>query len=635
VPALNSDSTLMQLARMKALIGSMCVRIKEMETSRFWKLRNAWFDFKKRIGVSRLGALAPFQLPQDVTEYFGAETAYAGWLALNAARSSDLERLKKIADLLPHRPRISVIMPVYNTPERFLRAAIDSVLVQAYPNWELCIADDASTARHVQAVLNEYAASDERIKIVVRRENGHISRATNSALELATGEFVAFLDHDDVLSADALFEVALLLNQHPDADMIYSDEDKLDAAGALIDPYFKPDWSPETLLSKMYTCHLGVYRRSLVVDLGGLRDGFEGSQDYDLVLRLTERTDRVYHISKILYHWRISEDSAASDPARAKPYARDAAVRAINEALVRRGEAGEAAPFPASPNTYLVRYKILANPKVSVIIPTRDQAKMLDRCLSSLFAKTTYSNYEVVVIDNGSKEAETVETFERCSRAEPQRLRILPLNIPFNYARINNYAVAHTDGSYILLLNNDTEVVAPDWIEAMVEQAQRPSIGAVGALLLYPDGTVQHAGIVMQLGGVAGHVHRCAPGDSQGYFGALKTITNYSAVTAACLMVRRELWDKAGGLDEDFVVAFNDVDLCLKLLEAGYRNVFLPHVVLYHHESGSRGYDTTFKKQARFINECNLMQSRWNAALRPDPYYNRNLTLAAEDFSIR
>lgn len=628
-------STLMQIARMKSLIRAMCVHIREMEQSRFWKIRNGWFELKRRLGVARYGAAAPFELPEDFADVFGSDTLYGGWLAQNAPRASDLNRMREISAIMPSKPIISVVMPVYDVPERYLRAAIDSVIAQAYPYWELCIADDASTETHVRAVLGEYASSDKRIKVVYRPKNGHISRASNSAIELASGEFIALLDHDDVLTPDALFEVALLINRLPDADMIYSDEDKIDDDGTLSDPYFKPDWSPDTLLSKMYTCHLGVYRTQIVRELGGFRPEFDGSQDYDLVLRVTERTRGIYHIPKVLYHWRISPVSAASDPAKAKPYARDAAVRAINEALMRRGEGGTATEFPGSPNTYLIRYRIHDYKKVTAIVPTRDQAEVLDRCLDSVFAKTTYPNFEVVLVDNGSHEKNTFEVFAKWSLREPSRFRVLPFDVPFNYSRINNHAVSQTDGFYVLLLNNDTEVVSGDWMEAMVEQAQRPSIGAVGALLLYPDETVQHAGIIMQMGGVAGHAHRFAQRNAYGYFSALKTITNYAAVTGACLMVRREVYDEVSGLDEDLVIAFNDVDFCLKLLERGYHNIYLPHVVLYHHESKTRGRDDTPQKQAIFVRECKLMLERWQIATTSDRFYNVNLSTKTEDFTIR
>jgi O-antigen biosynthesis protein len=631
----DANATAMQLASMKSLIHRMCLHIREMEDSRFWWLRNRWFAFKHRIGISRFGAQPPFELPPDLVGYFGADTEYGGWIAQNAARHSDIARLRAIAEILPHKPLISVVMPVYDPPEEYLRHAIESVRAQAYPYWELCIADDASTQPYVTAVLDEYASLDKRIKPVFRVENGHISRASNSALEAAEGDFVALLDHDDILTPDALFEIALLLNEHPGADVIYSDEDKVTADGTLLDPYFKPDWSPDTFLSKMYTCHLGVYRSSLVRGIGGFRPEFDGSQDYDLVLRLTERTSQIYHIPKVLYHWRISAASAASDPAKAKPYARDAALRAINDALVRRGEGGRAVLFPKSSNSYLIRYDIRETKKVSVIIPTRDQAATLNRCLVSVFEKTTYSDFEVVVVDNQSKEQETVELFDVWSKVQPSRFRVLSADFPFNYARLNNYAMSTVDGYYVLLLNNDTEVISPDWMTSMVEQAQRPAIGAVGALLLYQDDTIQHAGIVIQLGGVAGHVHRFAEYGSDGYFSALKTITNYSAVTGACIMMRRSVYEEVGGMEEEFVVAFNDVDLCLKIIKKGYRNIFLPHVVLYHSESKTRGLDDTPAKQARFLKECRLMQERWDVENRPDPFYNVNLTLSTEDFGIR
>jgi O-antigen biosynthesis protein len=625
----------MQVARLQALVRSMCAHIREIEKSRFWQLRNAWFSLKYRLRISRYGAMRPFELPKDFIESSGSDYAYAGWLAQNAARSSDVVRMREVAAVLPLKPIISIVMPVFDTPERYLREAIESVLGQAYPHWELCIADDASKQSGIRTILQEYADVDSRIKLIFRAENGHISRTSNSALELATGEYIALLDHDDVLTPDALFEAALLVNKHPETDMIYSDEDKVDDDGTLTDPYFKPDWSPDTFLSKMYTCHLGVYRTAIVRQIGGFRPDFDGSQDYDLVLRFTEKTNHIQHIPRILYHWRISPESAASDPAKAKPYAKDAAVRALSEALVRRGEPGRVERFPGSPNTYLVRYEIRDHRKVSIIVPTRDEAEVLDRCLESIFHKTTYSNYEVVLLDNGSRESATFAVLKKWGEAEQERFRVLSYDVPFNFSRINNYAVSQTDGYFILLLNNDTEVVNGDWMEAMVEQAQRPSIGAVGGLLLYPDETVQHAGIVMQLGGVAGHPHRFLPRDAYGYFTALKTITNYAAVTGACLMVRREVYDAVGGLDEDFVVAFNDVDFCLKILAKGYYNVYLPHVVLYHHESKTRGADDTPAKLAHFVRECNLMQERWDVAATLDRFYNRNLSTQTEDFAIK
>jgi len=563
----------------------------------------------------------------------GGDDPYDVWMRTFGPREIDFQRMREMVGLLPHRPVISVIMATYDTPESYLRAAIDSVREQIYPFWELCIADDASRDPGVRRILAEYAELDSRIKTVFRAENGHISRAMNSALEIATGEFVALLDHDDVISRDALFECALIANRVPDVDMIYSDEDKIDDSGERRDPFFKPDWNPDTFLSRMYTCHFGVYRRTLVADLGGMRPGFDGSQDYDLVLRLMERTDRIHHIPKVLYHWRVHSGSTASS-GDVKPYTAAAAERAITEALARRGEPGKVKMRVDAPGVYIVRYEIRKPGKVSVIIPTRNHGEDVDRCLNSIFSKTTYRDFEIIVLDNGSDEKASLQTFEKWSKRE-RRVKVIRYDVPFNFSRINNYAVSQSDGPYVLLLNNDTEVITPDWMEAMVEQAQRPSIGAVGALLLYPDGSVQHAGVVIGLGGVAGHSHKHFPRQAPGYFFTLRSINNYSAVTAACLMLRRSVYDQVGGLNEDLGVAFNDVDFCLKIREAGYRNVYLPHVTLYHFESKSRGYEKTPEQIRRFQSEIEIMERRWQTSRAADPCYSPNLTLDQENFAIR
>ncbi len=559
---------------------------------------------------------------------------YERWRREHGTRNSDLDRMRSVADLLPLRPKISIVMATYDTSSVFLRQAIESVIAQVYSHWELCIADDASPRKHVRAILDEYAARDpERIKVVYRPQNGHISQATNSALDLATADFVGFLDHDDLLTADALFEVALLINKHPNAAIVYSDEDKIDADDNLREPYFKPDWSPDTFLSRMYTCHFSVYRRELVEAVGRLRPGFEGSQDWDLMLRASERTAHIHHIPRVLYHWRIHRESTASSAA-AKPYAKDAAIRAIGEALERRGEPGVVNEVEQCPGTFLVRYAIRTPRKVSIVIPTRDHGDDVDRCLRSIFSKGDYGDFEVLLIDNGSTDRASLDLFARWERRD-RRLRVIPYDVPFNFSKINNFGVGQATGEYVLLLNNDTEVISEDWLEAMVEQAQRPAIGAVGALLLYPDRTVQHAGVVIGIGGVAGHSHKHYRSDATGYFQALTAVTNYSAVTGACLMVQRSKFAEVGGLDESLAIAFNDVDFCLKLVSAGYRNVYLPHVKLYHFESKSRGYETTKEQIARFENESEMMIERWRTDSAPDPYYSPNLTLKREDFSFR
>ncbi len=569
--------------------------------------------------------------PSTPTEKTAQE--YADWQHLFTPKLPDLEAIRRMVPLLAERPQFSIVMATYNTPESYLRAALDSVLAQIYPDWELCIADDASTDPEVRHILQEYADRDGRIKLIFRDENGHISKSSNSALSLATGEYVGFLDHDDLLAPEALYECALVVNRYPDVDMLYSDEDKVFDDGELADPFFKPDWNPDTFLSRNYTCHFGVYRRSLAEAVGGLRPGFEGSQDYDFVLRLTERSRRVEHIPKVLYHWRVHPDSTASG-SQAKPYARDSAVRALEEALVRRDEPGRVTYRDTVQGTYIVRYAVRKREKVSVIIPTRDHGDDVNRCLESIFENAGYENFEVLLLDNGSTDPSSLATFESWRRREA-RVRVVRYDVPFNYSKINNFAVSQTDGTYVLLLNNDTEVISDDWMEAMVEQAQRPSVGAVGALLLYPDGTVQHGGVVVGLGGVAGHSHKYAASDAAGYFFTLRSINNVSAVTAACLMVRREIFDAVGGLDEGLSVAFNDVDFCLKVVAAGYRNVYLPHVQLYHFESKSRGHETTPEKVARFQAEMLTMQRRWRTQTHVDPCYSPNLTLDTEDYAIR
>ena len=622
------------ISRMQPLMRAMRERLHQMELSRFWKLRNDFFRAKKRFRLDNEGAIPAFAVPVDVSEYTRTADPYFLWRQQNELRRGDIERLRDMVTVLTYRPLISVIMPTYNTPELYLREAIDSVLAQVYDRFELCIADDASTAPHVRAILEEYAAMDDRIKLVFRPENGHIAHASNSALALASGEFVALFDHDDVLTPDALFENVRVLNAHRDADMIYSDEDKVDDKGHRSNPYFKPDWSPDTFLSRNYVSHLGVYRRSLVLEVGAFRPGFEGSQDYDLVLRIVERTSRIYHIPRVLYHWRIHAASVASGVG-VKNYAYDAAMNAIAEAMHRRSEPGRVEMLKDDPGNYVVRYDLERDWKVSIIIPTRDHAEDLERCLSSIFAKSSYRNFEVVVLDNGSVENDTAVCFAKWQALEPERVKIVPHDVPFNYSEINNYAVQQSSGEIVLLLNNDTEVIARDWIEAMLEQAQRPAVGCVGAKLLYEDDTIQHAGVVMRIGGVAGHSHRFYDRDAPGYFHVIKTINNYSAVTAACLMVRREIWDRMGGLDEQLTVAFNDVDFCLRVREAGYRNVYVPHAELYHYESKSRGYDDTPLKIARSIGEQQFMQARWNVASTDDPYYSPHLSLTSEDYSIR
>ena len=608
--------------------------LESMQSSKFWKLRNMWFALKHRLGRHPVGP-QPMWIPETdaVADFWeGRDAAYERWELAHRVGHSDVRRMRDVLPLLKLRPTFSVLMPVYDTPEKYLRAAIESVMAQVYPDWELCIVDDASPRPHVRKLIESYARDEKRIKPVFRAENGHIAATSNTALAAATGEFVVLLDHDDLLSIDALFENALEINRNPGVDVIYSDEDKIDDFGRLRDPYFKPDWSPDSLLSRNYVSHLGTYRRSMVEKAGGFRVGFEGSQDYDLILRVTELTNRVAHVPRVLYHWRVHPDSTASARTQ-KGYAYDAAIRALNEALERRGEPGRIETNDRMPGIYTIRYALQRPGRVSIIIPTRDHGDDVDRCLRSIFERATYPDIEVLLLDNGTRDRASLRTFGAWAEREP-RVKVLPYDAPFNFSRINNFGAAQSSGEYLLLLNNDTEVITPDRIEAMVEQAQRPSIGAVGAKLLYGDGSVQHAGVIIGLGGVAGHSHKYFPGDAPGYFGTLQTVNNFSAVTAACLMVRRAVFDQVGGFDETLQIAFNDVDFCLRVQAAGYYNVYLPHVELYHYESKSRGHENTPEKQVRFLGEQRIMQTRWSTGTRSDPHYSVNLTRDAEDFSI-
>ena len=538
-----------------------------------------------------------------------------------------------LLEALAVRPRISVVMAVYNTPQTLLEEAIESVLGQTYEDWELCIADDASTAEHVAIILERFASSDPRIRFIRREKNGHISAATNDALGLATGDFVAFLDHDDLLAPGALSAIAVELNTSPDADIIYSDEDKIDQDGRRYDPYFKPDYNYELLLAQNYFNHLTVIRRSLVVQVGGLREGYEGAQDHDLLFRVIERTtpDRIAHVPQVLYHWRAVSGSTALAITE-KSYASNAGIAAVQQHLDRRGVKGRVESASANCGHYRVRYALGGElPKVSIIIPTRDRADILSVCLESLLSISTYVNFEIIIADNGSREAATFELFN----SQPKdRVRVIRLDQPFNFSAINNAAVREATGEFVCLMNNDIEVVTPDWLNEMMSFAVQPGVGCVGARLWYPDNTLQHGGIILGIGGVAGHAHKYLDRKAPGYFCRASHHQSFSAVTAACLVVRKSTYDSVGGLDESLAVAFNDVDFCLRVRETGLRNVWTPYAEMIHHESASRGLELTPDQQKRFKAEVDAMLDRWREALVTDPAYNPNLSLEFEDFSF-
>lgn len=558
---------------------------------------------------------------------------YAEWIRrydtlTDEARAALCARI----DAFERKPLISVVMPAYNPKPEWLIEAIESVRKQIYPNWELCIADDASTNPYIQPILERYAKEDSRIKVIFREQNGHISAASNSALELASGEWVALLDHDDLLVEHALFWVADAINQYPEALLIYSDEDKIDEVGRRFDPYFKCDWNVDLFRSHNLITHLGVYRKDLLNDIGGFRKGLEGSQDYDLALRCIERIkpNQIHHVPRVLYHWRMHAESTAQS-ADAKPYAMLAGERAINEHFRRQNIDAKAEHIG---HGYRVRYALPEKPPlVSLIIPTRNGLELIRQCIESILAKTTYPNYEVLIVDNGSDDPATLEYFDALK--SETRIRVVRDDRAFNYSALNNSAVKLARGEVLGLLNNDLEVISPDWLSEMVTIALQPGLGAVGARLWYPNDTLQHGGVIIGVGGVAGHAHKHLPRGHFGYFGRAQLIQSLSAVTAACLVVKKNVFEEVGGLNEaDLQVAFNDVDFCMRVQEVGYRNVWTPYAELYHHESATRGYEDTPEKQARFAKEVQHMKQRWGDLLLNDPAYSPNLTLDHEDFSL-
>lgn len=557
--------------------------------------------------------------------------SYAAWvLRYDTFSRADLAALaQRGRELAVDGPLVTVLLPVYDTPERWLRRCLDSMLAQAYPRWELCIADDASTAPHVRTVLQEYARREPRIRIAWRERNGHIARASNTALEMARGEYIALLDHDDELRPHALLEMVEELRAHPDARLVYSDEDKIDERGRRFQPYFKPDWNPDLLLSQNYLCHFTVIETALARESGGFREGTEGSQDHDLFLRCTAAlpTTGIRHVPKVLYHWRAIAGSTALERS-AKDYAAEAGLRAVDRSV--RAHTPEARVEGLAHGHYRVRWPLPSpQPKVSIIVPTRDRVELLRQCVESVLGKTDYDNFELVVVDNGSRDPDALACLETLRGRE--RVRVLRHDAPFNFSEINNRAAAQCDGELLCLLNNDIEVIDGDWLREMASQAWRPGVGAVGALLLYPDDSIQHAGVVLGLGGVANHAYCHQPFGVPGHGARALVAQELSAVTAACLVVRRQAWLQAGGLDEKLQVAFNDIDFCLRLRAMGYRNVWTPFARLYHHESASRGAEDTPEKVARFHREVALMRERWGQVLDHDPAYNPNLSLEMED----
>jgi GT2 family glycosyltransferase len=562
---------------------------------------------------------------------------YFEWVAsFDTITESDREQMRAKLGTLDYQPYISILLPVYNVPERFLRRAIESVRAQVYTNWQLCIADDNSLDQAVRDVIKEYAALDSRISYVFRTTNGHISEATNSAATLARGEFLGFLDHDDELREHALYMVIQELNKYREADLIFSDEDKITEDGVRHDPYFKSDWNPELLLCHNCVCHFTVVRSSVFHGLNGLRKECDGAQDWDFALRVSEITtpDRIRHIPHILYHWRVIEGSTAKETA-AKPYVTAAQIKAVSEHVERRGDVGVKVESLPAISMLRVRYAVpQPAPLVSLIVPTFNQYRLLSQCVEGLLHRTQYTNIELIIVDNRSDDPQTLEYLRRLPERDA-RVKVIKDSGEFNFSRINNEAVKHAAGSILGFINNDIEVIHPEWLDEMVANIARPDVAAVGARLLFPNGTIQHVGVITGIGGVAGHMFKCMPINSFGYFCRAILPQDLSAVTAACMLVRKVDFEAVGGFDQErLAVAFNDIDLCLKLRQLKKRVVFTPYAELLHHESITRGYEDTPEKKARFQREYKAMQERWGEILQTDPFYNHNLSYVSGDFRL-
>ena len=559
-----------------------------------------------------------------------AEGGYEAWLARHKADKRVLRRQKHAS--FAQKPLISIVIPLYCTPLPYLKELIESVRRQSYENWQLCLADGSPDDK-AKEFLEKHYGREKRIVYQKLEENGGISVNTNAAAELAKGEYLMFCDHDDTLEPDALYEIVKAIND-TDADVIYTDEDKVSMDGQhYFDPNFKPDFNLFRLRENNYICHIFVVRKSLTGETGMLRSEFDGAQDFDFILRCCEKAKKITHIPRVLYHWRCHMDSTAADPS-SKAYAYEAGRKAIREHYQRMGIDAKV-DMTERPGWYRSHIKIQGNPMVSIIIPNKDHTDDLELCLFSMSRKSTYRNYEVLIVENNSEKEETFEYYKKLPERYP-RVRVLTWEKEFNYSAINNFAAEEAQGEYLLFLNNDVEILTPDWIEEMLQNCQQENVAAVGAKLYYPDDTIQHAGVVLGLGGIAGHIMCRASREDPGYFGRMISVQEISAVTAACMMVKKSEFDSVKGFDETFQVAFNDIDLCMKFRAAGKKIIFTPYAELYHYESKSRGLEDTPEKQFRFDKEVKRFQEKWAQQLEMgDPYYSPNLSVTEGDCSLR
>ena len=560
------------------------------------------------------------------------EVPYGPWYEQYIPTREELEKQRK--KKWNYGPKISIIVPAYKTPEAFLRQLMDSLLAQTYANWELCIANASPEDASMEYVLKEYAKKDSRILWKKLEENKGIAENTNEAFAMATGEFAGLLDHDDLSAPNALYEVAKALETEPDIDVLYTDEDKVRGDEVLehFQPHLKPDFNIDLLRSNNYICHFFVVRKSLLEKTGGFRREYDGAQDYDFIFRCTQAAGKIHHIPEILYHWRTHQSSTADNP-ESKLYAFEAGKRAIEENLRQNGLIGEVS-HTKDYGFYRVKYPVQGEPLVSIIIPNKDAKEDLEKCIQSILEKSSYTNYEILIVENNSTGEEIFSYYKELS--ENSRIRLLRWKREFNYSAINNYGAKKAKGDYLLFLNNDTEVISPDWIEEMLGFCQRPDTGIVGARLYFGNNTVQHAGTVIGIGGIAGHMFTDMPRERSGYMHKAAIIQDLSAVTAACMMVKRQVFDEVQGFEEQLSVAFNDVDFCLRVREKQYLVVYDPYVELYHYESKSRGAEDSKEKVRRFQSEIEFMRCRWETLLKKgDPYYNKNLSLVKWNYSLK
>lgn len=550
---------------------------------------------------------------------------YLNWYEDNKILHEELDAQRKAQSNFTHRPLISVLLPTYNTPEKYLRECIESILQQTYTNWELCIADDASPDPKVRDIIIEYANKHPNIKHIFCKKNEHIASATNAALKLAKGDYVSLMDHDDFLLPNALYETAKAINDEPKLDLIYSDEDKIENDKYHVEPFFKPDWSPEFLLSCNVITHFATIRTSLMKKVGGFRAGTEGAQDWDLFLRLTEITDNIHHIPKIIYTWRKSETSTAQAH-KSKPYAYINQKKVLRDAIYRRGWSA-AVENHQYMGFWRVRHEIKGTPKISIIVPTKNNFELLKRCLESVFEESSYPHFEVIVVDTGSTEKEVLGYYKKLQSGIDnfKLVKWQPKN-GFNFSAACNAGAKAATGEYLLFLNNDTKVLGANWLRNMLEHAQHSGVGAVGGKLFFPDRTIQHAGVVLSKRDVAFHPFYGLNEKTDIFSNIyINNIRNVSAVTGACMMLSKNTFNEVGGFDEELKVTYNDVDLCLKLLKAGYRNVYTPFARLCHDESKSIGHITTKNRDQREWQEAfDIMQHRWGEQLTRDSYYNDN-----------